>query len=317
MSSNGSHGSPTCSVVVCTNNRPAELEKCLAGVIRQSLLPMEVLVVDNAHDERAQLLAKKMGARYCQEMNVGASQARNRGIAESKGEIIAYIDDDACPDPDWLENLLRAFEDPDVMAVGGRVLAPEGDAEAKQLCALLKGPGLLMEPMVVGKSHPKWFEMTVFGGLGMNGNMAFRRMAFEHVSGFDVRLGLPGAAGEEQFAVFNLVDRGYKAAYAPRAVVIHPTSFTVEGLRNRYLAACSYAISYILFFFVNVPQYRGKLLKFLFEAVRGVKREWRGTPSQGVRPAMRLSRARVLAARLRGVWLYYRSRHRGKSIQVS
>jgi GT2 family glycosyltransferase len=317
MSSNGNHGALTCSVVVCTNNRPVELEKCLAGVFRQALLPMEVLVVDNAHDERALALSKKMGARYCQEMNVGASQARNRGISESKGDIIAYLDDDACPDSDWLANLVRAFDDPKVMAVGGRVLAPEGDPEAKKLCALLKGPGSLMEPMVVDKSHPKWFEMTVFGGLGMNGNMAFRRVAFEHVSGFDVRLGLPGAAGEEQFAVFNLVDRGFKAAYAPGAVVTHPTSFTVEGLRARYFAACSYAISYIIFFFVNVPQYRGKLLKFLFEAMRGVKREWRGAPTQDVHPAMEMSRPRVLAARLRGVWLYFRSRQRHKAIQVS
>src|SRR4051812_43289532 len=318
MSSNGSHGSLTCSVVVCTKNRPAELEKCLAGVSRQTILPMEVLVVDNANDERALALSKKMGTRYCQEINIGASQARNRGISESKGDIIAYLDDDAYPDSDWLANFLRAFNDPDVMAVGGRVLAPEGNAEAKQLCALLKGPGSLMEPMVVDKSHPKWFEMTVFGGLGMNGSsIAFRRAAFEHVSGFDLRLGLPGAAGEEQFAVFNLVDRGFKAAYAPGAVVTHPTSFTVEGLRTRYFAACSYAISYILFFFVNVPQYRGKLLKFLFEALRGVKREWRGTQSRGVHPAMKLSRARVFAARLRGVWLYWHSRQRRKSVQVA
>lgn len=317
MSSNGSHGSPTCSVVVCTNNRPAELEKCLTGVFRQSTLPMEVLVVDNAHDERALALSKKMGAHYFEEKKIGASQARNRGISESKGDIIAYLDDDACPDADWLANLLRAFDDSKVMAAGGRTLAPEGDAEAKQLCALIQGPGSLMEPMVVDKSHPQWFEMTAFGGLGMTGNMAFRRTAFEHLPGFDIRLGLPGAAGEEQFAVFNLVDRGFKAAYAPGAVVTHPTSFTVEGLRRRYFAACSYAISYILFFLVNVPQHRRKLLKFLFEAVRGVKREWRGTSSNGARPAVELSRARVYSARLRGIWLYCRSRQRLKSIQAS
>ncbi len=310
MSSNGNHRALTCSVVVCTNNRPEVLEKCLTGISQQTLRPMEVLVVDNADDERTMALSRKTGVRYCREMKIGVSQARNRGVAESKGEIIAYLDDDAFPEEDWLENLLRAFDDPDVMSVGGRVLPPTGDAETKELCALLKGPGSLMEPMVVDKSHPKWFEMTAFGGLGMNGNMAFRRSAFEHLKGFDIRLGVPGAAGEEQFAVFNLVESGFKAAYEPRAVVTHPTSCTVEGLRARYFAACSYAISYIIFFFVNVPQYRGKLLKFLFEATRGVKREWRGTPSQVGQRVVKASRVRVFAARLRGIWLYARSRRR-------
>jgi hypothetical protein len=122
-------------------------------------------------------------------------------------------------------------------------------------------------------------------------------------------LGLPGAAGEEQFAVFNLVDRGFKAAYVPDALVVHPTSCTAEGLRARYFAACSYAISYVLFFFVHVPQHRKKLLKFLFEALRGVKREWRGAPAPVARH-VRLSRSKVMAARLKGVFLYLRSPRR-------
>lgn len=318
MPSNGNHKTLTCSVVVCTNNRPAELEKCLAGVSRQSIRPMEVLVVDNADNGHCvREMAVRFGAQYLREKTIGASQARNRGIAESKGEIIAYLDDDACPEADWLVNLLGAFSDSDVMAAGGRTLAPQGDAEAQQLCALIQGPGSVMEPLVVDKSHPQWFEMTAFGGLGMTGNMAFRRTAFEHVTGFDTRLGLPGAAGEEQFAVFNLVDRGFKAAYAPGAVVTHPTTFTVEGLRARYFAACSYAISYILFFMVNVPDHRKKLLKFLLEAVRGVKREWRGKPVNGAQPAIAISRVRVMTARLRGVWLYARSKDRLRADRTS
>src|ERR1041385_2974188 len=148
--------------------------------------------------------------------------------------------------------------------------------------------------------------MTAFGGLGMTGNLGFRRIAFEVVNGFDPRLGLPDAAGEEQFAVFNLVDRGYKAAYAPGAVVTHPTTCTVEGLRRRYFAACSYAISYVLFFFVHVPEYRGKLLKFLFEALRGVKREWRGESPASSHP-VHLSRFKVIVARFRGVYMYLKT----------
>jgi glycosyltransferase involved in cell wall biosynthesis len=310
MSSNGNHFRPTCSVVVCTNNRPAELERCLSGIAQQTIQPLEIVVVDNAMlDDRTAGIAGRFGARYIQESRQGASCARNRGVAESSGEIIAYLDDDAYPNADWLANLLTGFQDGGVMAVGGRTVAPLADAESRELCALIQGPGSVMERIVVDKNHPQWFEMTAFGGLGMTGNMGFRRAAFELLNGFDQRLGLPDAAGEEQFAVFNLVDRGFKAAYVPDAVVTHPTSCTVEGLRRRYFAACSYAISYILFFFVHVPQHRRKLLKFLFEALRGVKREWRGKLPEG-HGHVRLSRAKVIAARFRGVYLYVRPSHR-------
>src|SRR4051812_10166954 len=208
MSSNGNHFRPTCSVVVCTNNRPAELERCLSGVAQQSLRPLEIVVVDNAMvDDRTAAIASRFGARYIQEARQGASCARNRGVAESSGEIIAYLDDDAYPNTDWLANLLMGFQDGGVMAVGGRTVAPVVDAESQELCALIQGPGSVMEKIVVDKSHPQWFEMTAFGGLGMTGNMGFRRTAFELLNGFDQRLGLPDAAGEEQFAVFNLVDR--------------------------------------------------------------------------------------------------------------
>jgi glycosyltransferase involved in cell wall biosynthesis len=307
MSRNENPGWATCSVVICTNNRPAELERCLSGVGRQSLKPMEIIVVDNAMvDGRTSEVASRFGARYVQEKYKGASSARNRGVAESAGDIIAYLDDDAYPEPQWLSSLLAGFEDEQVMAVGGRTIAPAVDQESRELCALIQGPGTIMEQVVVDKDHPQWFEMTAFGGLGMTGNMGFRRIAFDVVNGFDSRLGLPDAAGEEQFAVFNLVDRGYKAAYMPDAVVTHPTSCTAEGLRRRYFAACSYAISYILFFFVHVPQHRSKLLKFLFEAVRGVKREWRGK-APAAPHHVRLSRVRVMVARFRGVYLYLKS----------
>jgi GT2 family glycosyltransferase len=285
------------------------LEKCLTGLAAQALPPLEVVIVDNGPgDERTHAIAEQFRAKYVQEPHVGLSRARNRGAVESNGEVIAYLDDDAYPESDWLGNLLQVFEDADVMTVGGRTVAPNGDQEAHDLCVLIQGPGSNMKAFVVDRKHPQWFEITAFGGVGTGMNMAFRREAFQHMPGFDTRLGLPGAAGEEQFAVFNLVDKGFKAAYAPTAVVTHPTSYTVEGLRQRYLAACSYAISYILFLFVNLPQHRYHVMKFLSEAVRGVKREWRTGDPTGAISAVHVPRTRVMLARMNGVWKYLSSR---------
>src|SRR5437016_1045982 len=203
MSNNGSHKRPNCSVVVCTHNRPAELQTCLAGISKQTVQPTEVLVVDNAPlDSSAVDISARYGARYIKEPSLGLSRARNRGAAESSGDVIVYLDDDAYPASEWLANLLNVFSDADVMAAGGRTVMPDADAEAKQLCTLIQGPGTYMETIVVDKNHPQWFEITVFGGIGSGMNMAFRRTAFEVMPGFDTRLGLPGAAGEDQFAVF-------------------------------------------------------------------------------------------------------------------
>ena len=316
MSINGTLKQLSCSVVVCTHDRAVQLEKCLMGLKAQTFPPTEVLVVDNGStDQRTKEISQRFGARYIWEPKIGLSRARNRGVAESKCEIIAYLDDDAYPHSDWLQNLIGVFADSAIMTAGGRTVPPECEPVAQELCALIQGTGSNMESLVVDKSHPQWLEITAFGGIGTGMNMAFRRDAFEHVPGFDTRLGLPEAAGEEQFAVFNLVDQGFKAAYAPGAVVTHPTSYTVEGLRRRYFTACSYGTAYILFLLVNLPQYRSALLRYLFQASHGVKREWR-TGHSGQRVPQERERLKVLLARLKGVWRFIRARRTQEAIPV-
>jgi cellulose synthase/poly-beta-1,6-N-acetylglucosamine synthase-like glycosyltransferase len=137
--------------------------------------------------------------------------------------------------------------------------------------------------------------------------MALRRSAFDQWKGFDERLGLPGAAGEEQFAVFSLVDKGHRVAYVPEAVVTHPSVYTVEALRSRYLDACAYATSYVMFLFFHAPQYRSHVLQFIYEGLRGVRREWRHAPEQA-RVRTGVGSMQVLCARLRGLWLYFQLR---------
>ena len=307
----------TSTVIVCTRNRPSELEKCLAGVFEQTMRPSEVLVVDNASQSPGiEEIARRWGAKYIYEPRIGLSIARNRGAKESSGDVIAYLDDDAIPRNDWLVNLLDVFRDTAIVAAGGRTIAPQEDPEAHRLCSLIQGPGTMLEPIVVDRSHPEWFEITAFGGIGTGMNMAFRRLAFDQWPGFDSRLGLPDAAGEEQFAVFSLVDRGHKAAYVPGAVVSHPSTYTVEGLRSRYFAACAYATSYILFLFVHAPRHRKKLLRFLFQALTGVHRTWR-SGSNAEQGKSGLSKSKIFAARCRGIWLYLRSRRLESEVSFS
>src|SRR5258705_12613799 len=112
---------PRFTVIICTRDRPSELEACLRGVQLLDYPEFEILVLDNAPSNvQTRELAQQFHVRYTLEPVAGLSRARNRGAQESSSELIAYIDDDAVPQKNWLEELAREFDDPQVAALSGR-----------------------------------------------------------------------------------------------------------------------------------------------------------------------------------------------------
>ena len=117
------------SVVVCTRNRAPLLEKTLESLATQTLdhSHFEVLIVDNASTDSTSDVAARWQAarrftcRYVLEERVGLNHARNRGVREARGRVIAFIDDDARAEEEWLDRLLRALEEERVCGVGGRI----------------------------------------------------------------------------------------------------------------------------------------------------------------------------------------------------
>jgi glycosyltransferase involved in cell wall biosynthesis len=296
----------SCSVIVCTRDRPAQLQQCLAGIAQQTLKPIEVIVVDNAPSESsAEEVAHRWGAKYFLESRVGLSHARNRGAAMTSGDVFAYIDDDALPEREWLQNLVRGFEDARVVAAAGRTVVPEADEEAMQLCRLIQGSGALRDAFVLDNTHPQWFEIAAFGGIASGSNMAFRRTGCDGWPGFDPRLGLPNAECEEHFAFLTLLESGHRVAYIPHAVVMHPTSYTLEGLKKRCLAGASYSTAYMLFLFFHARQHRRKLIQFIYEGLRGLPRDWR--PRTNTTGSIGIPSWKFYLARMAGVWVFARS----------
>src|SRR5262245_39368182 len=113
---------PSCSVIVCTRNRAEHLKQCLQGIRNLCYPNVDVIVVDNASDnDEARPIADAWSGRYIREPVIGLSRSRNRGARYSEAEIVAFIDDDAVPNPDWLCNLIEEFSDPNVMAVTGLI----------------------------------------------------------------------------------------------------------------------------------------------------------------------------------------------------
>jgi glucosyl-dolichyl phosphate glucuronosyltransferase len=215
------------SVIICTYNRAATLSRCLAYLAAQRVpegVGWEVVVVDNNSTDHTSKVVKDAAAKglpilYVHEASQGLCYARNRGIENSRGSIIAYIDDDILTDPEWLIGLVSVFQKTGCDAAGGPIhLETEGKPLPKWL--LPPGWGYLGhidhgEKMIAldGRKH-----------YPHGGNMAFRREVFDNIGKFDVRLGRTGNKqfkGEETEYFSRLASRGAKIIYEPKAKVLH------------------------------------------------------------------------------------------------
>jgi glycosyltransferase involved in cell wall biosynthesis len=290
--------------VVCTQNRPTELKRCLESLAKVRYPLFEILVVDNASSDSAALnLAREHGARYIYDPVPGLSHARNVGARVSRGDIVAYLDDDAVADPNWLEALASEFEDPDVAAVVGRCLPLKIDTEAERVWTKLHGPNWGSEHRVlVGRNSPGWFTTAIFGDLGIGANMAFRRTAFEVWPGFDERLGrgMPLDGNEENYAFFSLVRLGYKLVAAPGAVVKHPHPPTMEALLSSRIKHSDSLAGFLCLLLVEEKGHRLETLKFIVGRFRNRTPQKAGTSSA----LAMVSPLRLLLSHLRGPWLY-------------
>jgi glycosyltransferase involved in cell wall biosynthesis len=210
-------------MVVCTRNRAHLLPRLLDRLAEQAgSTSTEILVVDNGStDDTAEVVARAdLGVSYVFEAEPGLSRARNRGIRESHGEVVLFIDDDALPLPGWLDAHRRAFEDATVGAVGGPIaLSFEGQNRPRWLTEAFEQ---LLGAYDLGP------DAIIYGEHGYDtlsgGNMSFRRRMLDEVGLFDVALGRRDEAllaGEEYELTYRLLRAGWKAVYEPRAAVVH------------------------------------------------------------------------------------------------
>ena len=299
---------PACTVVVCTRNRPELLNQCLAAVSKLDYGKFEVLVVDNGSaDDRTREVAASWGAGYVLESAVGASRARNRGARMSHSEIVAYLDDDAIPEPGWLSGLAQEFRDPRVMAATGQIRTLSVAREGEEIHAWIGDFERGHERLIVDLQEKRWFELANFGGLG-DGNMAFRRRAFECWPGFHLSLG-PGTPlnfCEEHHAFFSLIDKGYRVVYTPDAIVHHSSvPRTLPEQQARRLAQLSASTAYATLMLVEQPAYRWATIKYFLQALTGRRRSWRCPPSEPLPP---VSPLKILRALFAGPFLYAQAR---------
>jgi O-antigen biosynthesis protein len=221
---------PRVSVVVCTYNGSATLAESLEGLEELDYPVYEVIVVDDGSTDSSAAIASEFDCRLIRTENRGLSSARNTGLSVASGEIVAYIDDDAKPDREWLNYLAYTFMSSQHAGVGGPNLAPGDDGLIARCVA--NAPG--------GPTHVLLSDREAEHIPGCN--MAFRRQALEEVGGFDERF----------FAYLEDADWGLRAQLAgwpclwvPTAVAYHlggATSRRMGDLETELIARNTLAL---------------------------------------------------------------------------
>jgi GT2 family glycosyltransferase len=197
---------PRISIVVCSFNGSRTINECLQAISKIRYPNFEVIVVDDGSTDNTAAIAAQYDVRLVCTPNHGLSHARNIGWQSANGEIVAYIDDDAYPDPDWLDYLAERFRTHDYAGVGGPNIPPRGDGFIAACVA--NAPG--------GPAHVLLTDTEAEHLPGCN--MAFLRSALEAVGGFDVQF---RTAGDDVDMCWRLQQHGCKLGFSPSAQVWH------------------------------------------------------------------------------------------------
>ncbi|MCH8554128.1 MAG: glycosyltransferase [Schleiferiaceae bacterium] len=228
---------PTISCIICSYNRDNYIVDAIESVVNQTLDRdlYEILIIDNNSKDRTAELAKGLVQKhrdthqihYFLETDQGLSYARNRGLAEAKGEWLCYIDDDAIAQPDFLESIYNfILKHPKAGGMGGKILPK-----------YVHGKPSWMNPFMEGLVSKVDYGNTVFAFSGkrfpIGCNMTYKKTALEKIGRFDVDLGRKGDTGvasEEKDIFLKVAALGLPVYYLPDAVVAH----VIESDRLQY-----------------------------------------------------------------------------------
>jgi len=216
---------PEISVIIPVKDRAGELQRCLASLagLDYPRDRLQVIVVDDGSSDDSPLVARRSGAMLVPSggSGRGPAAARNVGAAMATGAILAFIDSDCSASPGWLNDLIPAFNDPAMAAVGGQVDGMCTESAVDRYESIMSSLSLGARERV-GSSGSDTFYLP-------SCNLLVRRDAFRGAGGFKDEMHV----GEDVDLTWRLRDRGWTIAYLPAGNVLHEHRSSIRSFMSR------------------------------------------------------------------------------------
>ena len=193
---------PRVSIVIPALNEGKNIRRCLRSIKAQDYDGrFEIIVCDGYSKDATAAIAKKEGARVVFERKHTIAAGRQTGAKTAKGEILVFSDADGVAEKDWLAELVKPFENPQVVSTHGNLFMSDANAFDEFFCGIV---------------FPLYFRVLNFMGTssGAGSNLAVRATAFRKVGGFDINL----VTGEDLMLQKKLRHYG-KIVFVPGAKV--------------------------------------------------------------------------------------------------
>ncbi|MBR5971309.1 MAG: glycosyltransferase family 2 protein [Paludibacteraceae bacterium] len=295
------------SVIICTYNRDKYIYNLLKSVAENTLSTdkYEIVLVNNNSTDKTESECERFQADYPSvqfnyhvETSQGLSYARNRGIKESHGDVLVYVDDDALINKEYLQTYVDFFESNlDIHAAGGPILPLYETEEPQWMTKYTRQ--LLTGKLYLGEKKREFPKNSFPGG----GNAAYRKEVFDKVGLFNVDLGRKGDSliGAEEKDIFDkMTTLGLRFFYLPTSILYHiipekklqkeyfdKLTYSIgksERIRTKNISTLKYlrrilseivkwgaSIVFFLYYTITLSPLKGwKLLQFRFNVTKGL-----------------------------------------------
>jgi GT2 family glycosyltransferase len=210
------------SIIIPAFNGAARIGNCLAALLPQvGARNTEILVVDDGStDNTADVVKQYPSVRLISQCNAGPAAARNHGAKRASGEILLFTDDDCVPFADWLEAMLKPFDDPEIVGAKGIYCTRQKSLVARFVQLEYEDKYRLMANF----THIDFIDTY---------SAAFRRDRFLEIGGYDTSF--PVACAEDVELSYRMSLRGWKMKFVPNAIVYHTHPDTLARyLKKKY-----------------------------------------------------------------------------------